>query len=274
MSARVVHADDPKYLKAAFSALGLSEIAGEEDEPQILAMYAACGHAEVRHDEIAWCAAYVGWALHRGGLPNTGSLLAISYAHYPGRRFTKDETVPRGAICVWPRTGGNHVNFALVDLGDTLLCIGGNQGNGRGGGVTIAKYAKDGLKVAVLPKTVAVPKGMPPKLRPEPRSGRRHEPNPEPRHAPQSTSAPKPPLEAPAPMKEKKTGVSEGATVGAGLGVLGILSQLWEAIAQAPEHLLDVMVRAAQKPQFWMFAAVIGIAVFIFWQRHQMKQEA
>jgi uncharacterized protein (TIGR02594 family) len=260
MSARVVHADDPKYLKAAFSVLGLSEIAGEEDAPQILAMYAACGHPEIRRDEIAWCAAYVGWALHRGGLKNTGSLLAISYAQYPGRSFTRDDTIPRGAICVWPRSGGNHVNFALADLGDTILCIGGNQGNGRGGGVTIAKYAKDRLKVAVLPTAVAAPKGPLTKPKSETRPGTKPER--------------KPPLEAREPLKEKKTGVSEGATVGAGLGVIGILSQLWEAIAQAPEHLLDVMVRAAQKPQFWMFAAVAGIGVFIWWQRHRMKEAA
>jgi uncharacterized protein (TIGR02594 family) len=260
MSARVVHADDPKYLKAAFSVLGLSEIAGEEDAPQILAMYAACGHPEVRHDEIAWCAAYVGWALHRGGLPNTGSLLAISYAQYPGRRFTRDEAIPRGAICVWPRSGGNHVNFALADLGGTILCIGGNQGNGRGGGVTITTYAKDRLKVAVLPKGVTAQKVPPRKPRSEAK--------------PEIMPAPKPLLEAPEPVKEKKTGVSEGATVGAGLGVIGILSQVWEAIAQAPEHLLDVMVRAVQKPQFWMFAAVTGIGVFIWWQRRRMKEAA
>ena len=249
MSARVVHPDDPKYLKAAFAVLGLSEIAGEDDEPQILAMYAACGHPEIRRDEIAWCAAYVGWALHRGGLPNTGSLLAISYAQYPGRSFTREDIIPRGAICVWPRTGGNHVNFALADLGDAILCIGGNQGNGRGGGVTIARYAKDRLKVAVLPKAGSRPES-------------------------ETRSAPKPPLEAREPVREKKTGVSEGATVGAGLGVIGILSQVWEAIAQAPEHLLDVLVRAAQNPPIWIFAAVIGIGVFVWWQRHRMKQEA
>ena len=180
MSARIVHADDPRYLKAAFSVLGLSEIAGEEDEPQILAMYAACGHPEVRRDEVAWCAAYVGWSLHRGGLPNTSSLLAISYAGYPGRRFSKADTIPRGAICVWPRTGGNHVNFALADLGDTLLCIGGNQGNGRGGGVTITRTPKHLLKAAVLPEGTALPRPRP-----------------------------KPPLEAPEPEKPKKTGVSD-----------------------------------------------------------------
>jgi uncharacterized protein (TIGR02594 family) len=268
MSARVVHADDPRYLKAAFSALGLSEIAGEEDEPQILAMYAACGHGEIRRDEIAWCAAYVGWALHRGGLANTGSLLAISYAQYPGRRFSRGDAIPRGAICVWPRTGGNHVNFALADLGDTILCIGGNQGNGRGGGVTITKYAKDRLKVAVLPKSVAAAKVALPKPKPETKSETKSELEPE------TKPAPKPPLEAPEPVQEKKTGVSEGATVGAGLGILGILSQVWEAIAQAPEHLLDVLIGAAQKPPFWIFAGVVGIAAFIWWQRHQMKREA
>lgn len=250
MSARVVHPDDPKYLKAAFSVLGLSEIAGEEDEPQILAMYAACGHPEVRRDEVAWCAAYVGWSLHRGGLPNTGSLLAISYANYPGRKFTRADTVPRGAICVWPRTGGNHVNFALEDLGDAILCIGGNQGNGRGG-VTIARYRKDALKVAVLPKI-----------------------------ATRATTTratvplPKPPLEAPEPVRETKTGVSEGATLGAGLGVAGLLSQLAEAIRDAPADLLDVALRAAERPQLWMFAAIAGIGAFIWWQRRRMKREA
>jgi len=248
MSARVAHADDPKYLKAAFSVLGLSEIAGEEDEPQILAMYVACGHPEVVRDEVAWCAAYVGWCLHRGGLPTSKpvnqNLLAASYVNYPGKKYTKDDTVPRGAICVWPRSeGSGHVNFALADLGEYVLCIGGNQGNGRGGGVTITKYSKDKLKAAIMPKGVSVPL---PKARL--------------------------PIEAPEPVKPPKTGVSEGAKAGAGLGMLGILSQIWDAIVQAPEQLLDVMVRAAQKPQFWIFVCVAGIGIYIWWQRRQMKK--
>jgi uncharacterized protein (TIGR02594 family) len=245
MSARVVHADDPKYLKAAFSVLGLSEIAGERDEEQVLAMYRACGHDEIDNDEVPWCAAYVGWCLHKGGLKNTGSLLAISYAKYPGKRFTRDDTIPRGAICLWPRTGGNHVNFALADLGDALLCIGGNQGNGRGGGVTIARTPKHLLKAAVMPEGVNAP-----------------------------LPRPKPPLEAPVPEKPRKTGVSEGATVGAGLGLAGILSQVWEALTQAPEQLLDVLIRAAQKPPFWLFVAVAGVGLAIWWRRSLMKREA
>ena len=268
MSARIVHADDPRYLKAAFSVLGLSEIAGEEDEPQILAMYAACGHPEVRRDEVAWCAAYVGWSLHRGGLPNTSSLLAISYAGYPGRRFSKADTIPRGAICVWPRTGGNHVNFALEDQGDAILCIGGNQGNGKGGGVTIAKYPKDRLKVAVLPGSVA---------RSTARSAVRSSAAPKvPLEKPQTKPVPKPPpmppLEAPEPQRPAKRGLSEGAKVGTGLGLAGVLTQVWEAIAQAPEHLLDAAVRAAQKPQLWLFVAVVGVGAYIWWRRSAMKR--
>ena len=277
MSARIVHPDDPKYLKAAFSVLGLSEIAGERDEPQVLAMYAASGHPEIRHDEVAWCAAYVGWALHKGGLPNTGSLLAISYAKYPGRRFTKDDTIPRGAICVWPRTGGNHVNFALADLGDAILCIGGNQGNGRGGGVTISKTSKSLLKVAVLPKVAeqkaaaaakAAAKANPP---PAPAAiERANTPADAGPAVPPAASLP--PIEAPVPERPAKTGVTEGAQIGAGLGLAGILSQVWEGITQAPEQLLDVMVRTAQRPAFWIFVAVVGVGAYLWWRRRDMKR--
>lgn len=159
---------DPPYLRAALSKLGLSEIAGSQHEPQVLAMYAACGHPEVKRDEVAWCAAYVGWALVQGDLPTSQpiskNLLAASYLTYPGKKYTKHDTIPRGAICVWPRDAGSgHVNFALEDLDDKVLCIGGNQGNGRGGGVTIVKYPKSELRAAVLPKKPAVvPKPPPP----------------------------------------------------------------------------------------------------------------
>lgn len=136
-----VQPNDPPYLRAALSMLGLSEIEGSRDEPKVLAMYAACGHPEVKHDEVAWCAAFAGWALKKGGLSNTGSLLAASYAKY-GTALDKRKTIPRGAIAVWHREGGNHVNFVLHDDGHTVTCIGGNQGNGHGGGVTISTRVK------------------------------------------------------------------------------------------------------------------------------------
>jgi len=145
-------ATDPPYLKAAFSKLGLSEIVGPKHEKQVLAMYAASGHPEIKDDETAWCAAFVGWALLKGGLPNTNNLMARSYSKY-GTACDLDEIIPRGAIVVWPRgkPPSGHVNFCLHDDGTYLTCIGGNQGNGKGGGVTISREAKNKAVAARLP---------------------------------------------------------------------------------------------------------------------------
>lgn len=151
---RKVWASDPQYLKAAFSKLGLSEIAGRLNEKQVLAMYAASGHPEIEEDEVPWCAAFVGWCLVQGNLPNTRSLLAISYAKY-GTGLPKNKPIPRGAIAVWKRTGGNHVNFVLADDGTNVICIGGNQENGKGGGVTISTRSKAAALAYRMPVNVA-----------------------------------------------------------------------------------------------------------------------
>jgi uncharacterized protein (TIGR02594 family) len=139
---KAVWPSDPAYLHAAFSVLGLSEIAGARHERKVLAMYAASGHPEIHDDETPWCAAYVGWSLVEGGLKSTNSLLAISYKNY-GSPLDRHSIIPRGAIAVWTRTGGNHVNFVLADDGTWVTCLGGNQSNGQGGGVTISRRLKD-----------------------------------------------------------------------------------------------------------------------------------
>lgn len=149
-SVRTVWPSDPQYLKAAFSQLGLSEIAGPKHEKKVLAMYAASGHPEIIEDEVPWCAAFVGWSLVKGNLPNTGSLLAISYAKY-GTALDKKKRVPRGAIGVTKRTGGNHVFFILDDDGTTITRIGGNQENGKGGGVTISTCRKSDVIAFRMP---------------------------------------------------------------------------------------------------------------------------
>lgn len=136
-----VLASDPLYLKAAFSVLGLSEIEGSRHEARVLAMYVASGNPQIHDDETPWCAAYVGWSLAQGGKPNTKSLLAISYASY-GTALDRTKLIPRGAIAVWTRVGGNHVNFVLEDDGTYVTCLGGNQENNHGGGVTISRRLK------------------------------------------------------------------------------------------------------------------------------------
>lgn len=142
MSRTALKSDLP-HVKAAFADLGLSEIIGKKHERRVLALYADAGHPEVKDDETAWCAAGVGAWLHRGRYPNSGSLMARSYVKY-GVACDLKKKVPRGAIAVWPRgkPPSGHVNIVLDDDGTFLTCIGGNQSNGSGGGVTISRERK------------------------------------------------------------------------------------------------------------------------------------
>ncbi len=78
-----------------------------------------------------------------------------------------------------------------------------------------------------------------------------------------------PPQAAPEPAS--RTGISEGAKVGIGAGFVGLLTQAWEVLTQAPETLLQAMVAATQKPAFWIFAVVIGACVYVWHRRSQQK---
>lgn len=194
-NAAAVRPNDPPYLRAAFSVLGLSEIAGARHEKRVLAMYPASGHPEIHDDETPWCAAYIGWSLEEGGLTGTHSLLAISYAKY-GAALDRNKRIPRGAIAVWKRTGGNHVNFVLDDDGTYVTCLGGNQDNRRGGGVTISRRRKDEALAYRMPPGVSVPKPapLPPKPAPKP-APKPVEPEPE-------TELPDPEIPLPRPRPQ------------------------------------------------------------------------
>jgi uncharacterized protein (TIGR02594 family) len=201
---KTVWPTDPEHLKRAFADLGLSEIQGSRHEPRVIKMYALSGNPGIKNDETAWCAAAVGAWLKEAGLPNTGSLMARSYARY-GKDVAHLPLIPRGAICVWPRGAppSGHVNICLEDDGVYLTCIGGNQGNGAGGGVTISRERKSKLVAARLPATKAAPVPIP---KPAPK---RHveveEPDPDvPVRKPQPDETAVVPVDAPAAEQEKQ----------------------------------------------------------------------
>lgn len=77
-----------------------------------------------------------------------------------------------------------------------------------------------------------------------------------------------------APKGEAKTGITQGAKAGAGLGLIGLLSSAWEALTSAPETILQIIAAAASKPSFWIFAAVIVAAGYVWWRRSNMKKAA
>lgn len=67
--------------RTARADLGVWEWA-EGDNPRVLAYYREAGVPQ-DHDEVPWCAAFVGAVLARCGVQGTGSLLARSYATCP-----------------------------------------------------------------------------------------------------------------------------------------------------------------------------------------------
>jgi uncharacterized protein (TIGR02594 family) len=141
--------DQPRWLREAWSLLGLRAVAGRAVDPKIRALFADAGHPQVTDDETAWCAAFVGACLSRAGLSATGSLAARSYVG-----FGTALTVPRlGAIAVFPR-GNNpslgHVGFVAGETDASLMILGGNQ---SGGAVTVAAFAKEKLLALRWPGT-------------------------------------------------------------------------------------------------------------------------
>ncbi len=75
-----------------------------------------------------------------------------------------------------------------------------------------------------------------------------------------------------APAAAPKTGVTEGAKAVGGLGIIGFLQLVWENIKQAPDTILQAIVAASKNPSFWIFAAIVVGAAYIWWRRSNMKK--
>jgi uncharacterized protein (TIGR02594 family) len=131
--------EPPAWLRLARGELGTREVAGNTDNPRVVAYYADAGHAEVKDDETAWCAAFVGAMLKRSGLTPSGSLMARSYL-----KWGMDAGAPRaGCVAVlWrgsPDAATGHVGFVVAWSSTHVVLLGGNQSNG----VTEARYPRD-----------------------------------------------------------------------------------------------------------------------------------
>ena len=59
------------WMEFAWAEIGQREVPGDTDNPRIMAFCRELGHADVTHDEVAWCAAFVGASLERAGVAST-----------------------------------------------------------------------------------------------------------------------------------------------------------------------------------------------------------
>lgn len=117
----------PQWVVNAAHDLGISEIHGDRDNPRIREFHSRT-ELGPQHDEVPWCASAVCSWLEEAGLRSTDSASARSYLQYGERLML----LKLGAICVF-RRGTNpsqgHVGFCLLDDTDSILLLGGNQGN-------------------------------------------------------------------------------------------------------------------------------------------------
>lgn len=133
----------PKWLELGRAEIGTHETPGAQDNPKIMGYYRDAGHPEIKHETVAWCAAWVGAMLERSGTPSAKSLSARDYLNW-GKKLDKPQL---GCVCVFsrgdPRSWEGHVGFyAGEDIsGDFILLLGGNQGDQ----VSIAKQSKKRL---------------------------------------------------------------------------------------------------------------------------------
>lgn len=142
--------DQPTWLAAAWRELGQKEIAGSADSARIVGYFREAGHATVRDDETAWCAAFLGAMLERAGRRSTRSLRARSYVAWGApleqARFGAVAVLTRGSD---PALG--HVGFVVGETDDGLLLLGGNQSNA----VTVQAFARSRLLALRWPEETA-----------------------------------------------------------------------------------------------------------------------
>lgn len=130
-------AGDPPWLVEALRLDGLKEIPGKKHNPEVVRLFAEAGHPRVQDDETAWCAAFVGAMLARGGYAGTGKLNARSYLDY-GIQPAKPQ---RGDIVVFPRGNSDwqgHVAFVAKVDDQFVHAFGGNQADA----VNITRYSR------------------------------------------------------------------------------------------------------------------------------------
>jgi uncharacterized protein (TIGR02594 family) len=127
----------PGWMAAAWAELGQREVEGRADNARIRAFFRDVGQPASLHDEVAWCAAFVGACLERAGLASTRSLMARSYLRW-GETLEEGRL---GAVTVLARGADpalGHVGFLIGETAGHVILIGGNQGDA----VSVAAYPK------------------------------------------------------------------------------------------------------------------------------------
>lgn len=123
---------NPIWLVKALTYLGLTEIKGSQNAPEIVQFWKDIKLGGIKDDETSWCAAFVGAMLEDVGIQSTRSASARSYDTLDWG--IKQAAPAVGSIVIFWRDDINgiygHVGFvAGRDQSNNLMVVGGNQGD-------------------------------------------------------------------------------------------------------------------------------------------------
>jgi uncharacterized protein (TIGR02594 family) len=129
----------PDLVELIFEYIGLTEIPGIENNPEIMKFFAEGNHNWVQGDETAWCTVTINALGARCGYSVSDKLNARSYLNIGSPIYMPQVgcivVFWRGSIDSWM----GHVAVYLGEDEKYIYCIGGNQSNK----IKVSKYLKD-----------------------------------------------------------------------------------------------------------------------------------
>ena len=118
-----------KHVELALSQIGIKEIRGKQDNPEVTKYFESCGLTF--KDETAWCSAFANWIAKTSGLKYSGKLNARSWVEVGMK--VKASNVKLGDVLVFWRESKSswkgHVGFYISEDEDNYYVLGGNQSN-------------------------------------------------------------------------------------------------------------------------------------------------
>lgn len=130
----------PKWYDLAKAEKGVKEAPGAADNKTVLQYYKDAGHPQIKHDSVAWCAAFANAMLKRAKIEGTGKLTARSFLKWG----VKMDKPVEGCIVVFKRGNSSwqgHVAFYISETSTHVQVLGGNQSDA----VNVRAYPKSKL---------------------------------------------------------------------------------------------------------------------------------
>jgi uncharacterized protein (TIGR02594 family) len=138
---KVPSPEKPKWIKIAEDEIGQKEIKGDKDNPRIVEYFSATT-LKAKHDEVAWCSAFVNWVMQKAGYDGTKSAAAKSWTDW-GNKINDPVYGAIGVIDYsYKGKKGGHVGLVVGKDKSWIYFLGGNQSDQ----VKVSKYNMKGIE--------------------------------------------------------------------------------------------------------------------------------